>query len=89
MFVHKTKDYHSIPLENWDNYLKKLYDFPDSMCTIWNTSIKEDIFSMEDIESMINKLAIVKAKYIVGYQAYILKMGKYILIHPLHKLLNP
>ena len=72
--VHKTKDNYSIPLENWDNYLKKLYDFKNNMGTILNTRIKEDEFSLEYVESGINKLTNGKAKDIEGYQAEIFKM---------------
>ena len=61
MLVSITKDNNSIPLENWDNYLKMLYDSPDTMGTILNTPIKEDIFSLEDIETRINKLTNGKA----------------------------
>lgn len=64
--VHKTKDNHSIPLQNWDNYFKKSYDFKDNMGSILNTPIKEDIFSVEDVESRINKLSNVKDKDIEG-----------------------
>ena len=64
MLVHKTKDNHSIPLENGRNYLKKLYDCLDIMGTILSTPIKEDIFSLEDIDSIINNIANGKAKYI-------------------------
>ena len=63
-----------ITLENSDNYLKKLYDSPDTMGTILNAPIKDDIFSLEDIEFGINKLAKGKAKDIEGYQAEIFKM---------------
>ena len=58
------------------------------MGTILNTPIKEDIFSLEDVESRINKLSNVKDKDIEGYKAEIFKMGRYIVIPPLHKLLN-
>lgn len=37
------------------------------MGIVLNTPIKDDIFSLEDIESGINKLANGKAKYIEGY----------------------
>ena len=52
------------------------------------TQIKEEVFSLDDIYSGINKLANGKAKDIEGYQAEILKMGRSILIPYLHKLLN-
>ena len=50
------------------------------MGTTLITPIKEDVFSLDDIESGINKLANGKAKDIEGYEAEILKMGRSILI---------
>ena len=41
VLVRKTKDNHSIPLENWDIYLKNLYDSSDTMDTIIYTLIQE------------------------------------------------
>jgi len=58
------------------------------MGTILNTPIKDDIFSLEDVKSGINNLANGKENYIEGYQVEIFKMGKSILIHHHHKLLN-
>ena len=58
------------------------------MGTTLNTPIMEDVFSLEDIESGINKLANGKAKDIEGYQAEILIMGIYIVILHSHELLN-
>lgn len=58
------------------------------MGAILNTPIKEDIFSLEDIEFGTNKLANGKTKDIEGYQDDIFKMGRSILIPHLHKLLN-
>ena len=86
--MRKPKYSHSIPLENRYNYLKKLYDSLDTMGTTLITPIKEDVFSLDDNESSINKLANGKAKYIEWYHVEILKMGRFILISYLHKLLN-
>lgn len=58
------------------------------MGTILNTPIKDDTFSLEDVQFGINKLANGKDRDIEGYQAEIFKMGKSILIPYLHKLLN-
>ena len=88
VLILKTKDNHFIPLDNWDNYLKKLYDSPNTMDTILNTPIKEDIFSLEDVAFGINKLTHGQAKDIEGYQAEIFKMGISILVAHLHKILN-
>jgi len=88
VLVRKTKDNHSIPLENWDNYLKKLYDSPKTMGTVFDTPIKEYIFSFEDIYFRINNLANGKVKDIEGYQVEVFKIGISILIPHLHLLLN-
>jgi len=58
------------------------------MENIIRTPIKHDIFSLEDNESRINKLTNGKVKGIEGYQVEILKLGRYILIPHLHKLIN-
>ena len=53
-----------------------------------NTLTKEDIFPLEDVELGIKELTKGKASDIEWYQAEILKMGRYILIYHIHKLLN-
>ena len=88
VLVRKTKDNHTIPLENWDSHLNSLYDSLHTTGNILNTPIKEDIFSLEDIECGINKLANGECKDIEGYQDQIFKMGRSILIPHLYKLLN-
>ena len=65
-----------------------MYDSPDTMGTTLITPIKEDVLSLDRIESSINKLTTRKTKDIEGYQAEILKMGRFILIPYLHKPLN-
>lgn len=65
-----------------------MYDSSDTIGTILNTPIKDDIFSLEDVEFWINKLASGKVKDIEGYQAEIFKMGKSIIFPHLHNLLN-
>ena len=59
-----------------------------TMGTTLITPIKEDLFSLDDIESGINKLANGTTKDIEGYQVEILKMGRSILIPYLPKILN-
>lgn len=58
------------------------------MKNIVSTPVKEDIFYLKDIQCGINNLTKGKAKYIEGYQAEILNLGRSILIPHLHKLLN-
>ena len=88
VLVHKSESNHSMSLVNWDIYLKNLYDSSDTMYTIVNNHIKEDVFSLEDIESWINKLANGKPKDIDVHQDEIFKIGRSILIPHLQKLLN-
>ena len=50
--------------------------------------IKEDFFSLDDIEFRVKRLANGKAKEIEGYQAEFFKIGGSILIPHIHKLFN-
>ena len=65
-----------------------MYDSSNTMVTTLITPIKEDVFSLDNIESDTNNIANGKAKDIGGCQAQILKIGISILIPYLHKLLN-
>ena len=49
---------------------------------------KEGVFSLDDIEFGVKRLANGKAKDIEGYQAEIFKIGGSILIPHIHKLFN-
>jgi len=55
------------------------------MGKILNTPIKEEIFSLE---FRIKKLANRKARYVEDYQAEIFKMGSFMLIPHIHKIIN-
>ena len=58
------------------------------MGTTLISPVKEDVFSLDDIESSISKLTNRKAKGIEGNQVEILKIRRYNLIPYQHKLLN-
>ena len=58
------------------------------MDTIPIVPTKEEIFSLDDIEFGIKRLANGKAKDIEGYQAKKFKIGGSILIPHIHKLFN-
>ena len=75
-------------MKNSYTYLKSLYLYLDTMRSILNTLIKEDLFSLEDMEFEIKKLTNGKSRDIEGYQAEIFKIGRFILIPKIHKLLN-
>jgi hypothetical protein len=83
-----TKENNRIPLTDWNSYLKNLYEFPNAMDTIPIVPTKEEVFSLNDIEFRVKRLANGKAKDIEGYQAEIFKIGGPILIPHIHKLFN-
>jgi hypothetical protein len=83
-----TKENNRIPLTDWNSYLKSLYEFPNAMDTIPIVPTKEEVFSLDDIEFGVKRLANGKAKDIEGYQAEIFKIGGPILIPHIHKLFN-
>jgi hypothetical protein len=60
----------------------------NAMDTIPIVPTKEEVFSLDDIEFWVKKLANGKAKDIEGYQAKILKIEGPILIPHMHKLFN-
>ena len=62
-----TKENNRIPLRDWNSYLKSLYEFPNAMDTIPIVPTKEEVFSLDDIEFGVKRLANGKAKDIEGY----------------------
>jgi hypothetical protein len=83
-----TKENNTIPLRDWNSYLKILYEFPNSMDTIHIVPTKDEVFSLEDIEFRVKRLANGRAKDNEDYQAEIFKIGEPILIPHIHKLFN-
>jgi hypothetical protein len=82
------KENNRIPLPDWNSYLKSLYEFPNAMDIIPIVPTKEEVFSLDDIEFGVKRLANGKAKDIEGYQAKKIKIGRPILIPHIHKLFN-
>jgi hypothetical protein len=85
---HNTKENNRIHLRDYNSYLKSLYEFPNAMDTIPIVPTKEEVFSLDDIEFRVKRLANGKSKDIEGYQAEICKIGGPILIPHIHKLFN-
>jgi hypothetical protein len=54
---HNTKENNRIPLMDWNSYLKSLYEFSNAMDTIPIVLTKEKVFSLDDIEFGVKKLA--------------------------------
>jgi hypothetical protein len=77
-----------IPLREWNSYLKSLYVFRNAMDTIPIVLTNDEVFSLDDIEFGVKRLANGKTKNIEGYQAEIFKIGGPILIPHIHKLFN-
>jgi hypothetical protein len=83
-----TKENNRIPLKDWNSYLKSFYEFPNAMDTIPIVPTKEEVFSLDDIEFEVKRLANGKVKDIEGYQAEFFKIEGPILIPHIHKLFN-
>ena len=65
----KTKDNNKISLHDWNSYLKKLYDSPNVTDHFETLLTMEEVFSLQDIDFGVKRLANGKAKDIEGYQA--------------------
>jgi hypothetical protein len=88
ILIHNTKENNMIPLRDWNSYLKSIYKFPNAMDTIPIVPTEDEVFSLDDIEFRVKRLANGKAKDIEGYQDEIFKIGGPILIPHIHKLFN-
>ena len=80
--------FYKINLEDWNSYLTKLYDSPNIKDNIQTLLTTKEVFSLEDIDFGVKRLANGKAKDIEGYQTEILKIGGHVLIPHIHKLFN-
>ena len=70
----KTKDNNRIVLHDWNSYFKKLYESPNVIDNFETLLTIEEVFSLEDIDFGVKRLANGKAKDIEGYQEEILKI---------------
>ena len=75
-------------MHDWNSYLKKLYESPNVINNFETLLTIEDVFSLEDIDFGVNRVANGKAKDIEGYHAEILKIGGHVLNPHIHKLFN-
>ena len=75
-----------ILLRDLNSYLKSIFEFPNAMYTIPIVLAGDEVFSLDDIEVRVKRLANGKAKDIEGYQAEIFKIRGPILIPHIHKL---
>jgi hypothetical protein len=64
---HNTKENNMIPLMDSNSYLKSLYEFPISMATILIAPTENEVFSLDDIEFKVKRLANGKSRDIEGY----------------------
>ena len=69
ILTRKIKDNNRIALHNWNSYLKKFYESPNSIDNFETLLTTEEIFSLEDIDFGVKRLGNGKAKDIEGYQA--------------------
>ena len=65
-----------------------LYEFPNSVDTIPIVPIEDKVFSLDDIEFRVKRLANGKSKDIEEYEVSIFKIRGPILIPHIHKLFN-
>ena len=88
ILTHKTKEDNKIALKYWNSYLKKIYESLDIIYNIQTLLTTKEVFSLEDIDFGVKRLANGKSKYIEGYQVEILKIGGLVLILHIQKLFN-
>ena len=84
----KTKQDNKTALKYWSSYLKKLYESPNTRDNIQTLLTLKEVFSLEDIDFGVKRLANGKSKDIEGYQAEILKIRGIVLIPYIHKPFN-
>ena len=57
-----------IPLRDWNSYLKIPYEFHNDMDIVPIVPTKDEVFSLDNIEFRVKRLANGKDKDIEGYQ---------------------
>ena len=72
---------------DWNSYLKIHYESLDTRHSIQTILTMKEVFSLEDIDFGVKRLANGKAKDIEGYQEKILKIGGPVLIPKCHRQL--
>ena len=69
ILTRKTKENNKIALKDWNSYLKNLYESPYIRDNIQTLLKMKEIFSLEDIDFKVKRLANGKDKDIEGCQA--------------------
>ena len=69
ILTRKTKDNNRIDLHDWNSYLKNIYESPNVIDNSETLLTMEEVFSLEDIDFGVKRLANGKSKDIEGYQA--------------------
>ena len=88
ILTRKTKENNKIALKYWNSYLKMIYESLDIKDNIPTLLTMKEVFSLEDIDFGVKRLANGKSKDIEGYQAKILKIEGSVLIPHTHKIFN-
>ena len=68
ILTRKSKDNNRIAFHEWNSYLKNLYESPNAIDNFETVLTMKEIFSLEDIDFGVKRLANGKAKDIEGYQ---------------------
>ena len=75
-------------MHDWNSYLQKLYDSLKVIDNFEALLTTKEVFSLEDIDFVVKRLANGKPKDIEGYEAEILKIVGPVLIPHIHKIFN-
>ena len=84
----KTKYNNRISLQDWNSYLKNIYESLNVINNFKTLLTTVEVFSLKDIDFGVKRLENGKAKDIEGYQEKILKIRGPVLIPHIHKLCN-
>ena len=69
ILTRKTKHNNRISLHDWNSHLKNIYESPTVIDKFEALITTEEVFSLEDIDYGVKRLANGKSKDIEGYQA--------------------
>ena len=67
ILTRKTKDNNRFFLHDWNSYIKNIYESPNVIDNFETLLTTVEVFSLEDIDFGVNRLANGKAKDIEGY----------------------
>ena len=63
----KTEDSNRVSLKDWNSYIKNIYESPNVIDNFETLLTTKEVFSLEDIDFGVKRLANGKAKDIEGY----------------------